>query len=59
MQQPQVLGKSKSKVKKVMWSEIVQLKIIEHDPDMIYFKFSYDSDHKKCKFKQPIQDMLK
>ena len=34
-----------------MWSEIVQLKVIEDDPDMLYFKYSYDRDYKKCKFK--------
>ena len=27
-----------------MWSEIVQLKVIENDPDMLYFKYSYDSE---------------
>ena len=29
----------------------MQLKVIEDDPDMLYFKYSYDSDYKKCKFK--------
>ena len=46
---PEVLGESKSNVKKVMWSEIVQLKIIKDDPDMLYLKYiySYDSDYLK------------
>ena len=48
---PEVLGVSKTKLKKVMWSKIVQLKVIEEDPDMPYFKYSYDSDYEKCKFK--------
>ena len=30
-----------------MWSEIVKLKVIEDDPEMLYFKYSYDSDHRK------------
>ena len=48
----EIFGKSKKKVKKVMWSEIVWLKVIENDSDMLYFKYSYDSDdYKKCKFK--------
>ena len=34
-----------------MLSKIVQLKVNEDDPDMLYFKYSYDSDYKKCKFK--------
>ena len=34
-----------------MWSKIVQLKVIEDDPDTLYFKYSYDSDYKKAKFK--------
>ena len=34
-----------------MWSKIVQLKVIEEDPDMLYFKYSHDSDYEKCKFK--------
>ena len=44
---PEVLRESKSKVKKVMRSKIVQVKVIEDDPDMLYFKYSYDSDYKK------------
>ena len=35
----EVLGESKSKVKKVMWSEIVQRKVIEDDSDILYFKY--------------------
>ena len=34
-----------------MWSEIVQVEVIEGDPDMLYFNYSYDNDYKKCKFK--------
>ena len=35
-----------------MWSDIVQLKVIEDDSDMLHFKqLSYNSDYKKCKFK--------
>ena len=45
---PEVLGEPKSKVKKVVWSEIVQL---IDDPDMLHFKCSYDSDFKRWKFK--------
>ena len=57
---PEVLQESKSKVKKVMWSKIVQHKIIEDDPDMLYFVYSYGSDYKKnASLKQPIQGMLK
>ena len=33
-----------------MWSKIVQLKVIEDYPDMLYFKYSYGSDYKKCNF---------
>ena len=33
-----------------MWSKIVQLKVIEDYPDMLYFKYSCGSDYKKCKF---------
>ena len=56
----EIFGKSKKKVKKVMWSEIVWLKVIENDSDMLYFKYSYDNDdYKKCKFKKPIWGMLK
>ena len=47
----EVLGESKTKLKKVMWSEIVQLKVIGDDPDMLYFKYSYDRNYKRCKFK--------
>ena len=57
---PGVLGESKSKVKKLIWFKIVQFKVIEDDPDMLYFKYRYDSDYKKkCKFKKTIQGMLK
>ena len=46
------MGESKSKVKKVMWSEVVQqLKVFEDDLGMLHFKYSYDSDCKRCKFK--------
>ena len=34
-----------------MQSKIVQLKVIEDDPDTLYFKYSYVSDYKKRKFK--------
>ena len=34
-----------------MWSKIVQLIVIEDDPGMLYFKYSYDSDCNKFKFK--------
>ena len=35
-----------------MWSDIVQLEVIEDDSDMLHFKqLSYNSDYKKCKFK--------
>ena len=35
-----------------MWSEVVQqLKVFEDDLDMLHFKYSYDSDCKRCKFK--------
>ena len=34
-----------------MWSEIVQLKVIEDDPGMLHFKYNYDSDYKRCKYK--------
>ena len=34
-----------------MWSKIVQLKVIKDDPGLLYFKYSYDSDYKKYKFK--------
>ena len=38
----------------------MQLKVIEDDPDMLYFKYSYDSDYKKnASLKKPIQGMLK
>ena len=30
-----------------MWSEIVQLKVNEDDPEMPYFKYSYASGYKK------------
>ena len=33
-----------------MWSEIAQLKVIEDDPVMLYFKYNYESDYKKFKF---------
>ena len=57
---PEVLGESKSKVKRIIWSKIVQFKVIEDDPDMLYFKYSYDSDYKKnASLKKPIQGMLK
>ena len=42
-----------------MWSQIVQIKVIEDESDMLYFKYSYDSDYKNASFKQPIQGMLK
>ena len=49
---PEVLGESRSIAKQVMWSDIVQLKVIEDDSDMLHFKqLSYNSDYKKCKFK--------
>ena len=32
-----------------MLSETVQVKVIEDDPDMLHFKYSYN--YKKCKFK--------
>ena len=34
-----------------MLSEIVRFYVIEDDPDILHFKYSYDSDYKKCKFK--------
>ena len=43
----------------VMWSEFVHLKVIEDDPDMLCFKYSYDSDYKNGSSKQPIQGILK
>ena len=30
-----------------MWFEIVQLKVNEDDPEMLYFKYSYASGYKK------------
>ena len=49
------MRESKSKVKKVMWSEIVQqLKVFKDDLDMLHFKYSYDSDCKDASLKQPI-----
>ena len=41
-------------MKKVVWSEIVQLNDFEDDLDMVLFKYSYDSDYKRCKFKTTI-----
>ena len=43
---PKVLGETKSNVKMVLWSEFVHLKVIEDDPDMLCFKYSYDSEYK-------------
>ena len=34
-----------------MWSEIVQLNVIEDDLDILHFKYNYHSDNKRCKFK--------
>ena len=42
-----------------MRSAIVQLKVIEDDPDMLYFKYSYDSDYKNANSKQPVPGVLK
>ena len=42
-----------------MRSAIVQLKVIEDDPDMLYFKYSYDSDYKNANPKQPVPGVLK
>ena len=53
---PEVLGESKNKVKKVMWSDIVQIKVIKDESDMLYFKYSY---RVTISLKQPIKDMLK
>ena len=48
---PEEVKVSKAKVKKVMWSEIVQLKVIEEDPCMLYFKYNYSDEYKKCNFR--------
>ena len=42
---------SKNKVKKVMQSEIVQLKTIEDNRDILYFKCNCGNDYRKCKFR--------
>ena len=55
----EVLGESKSKVKKVIWSKIVQFKVVEDDPDMPYFKYSYSDWRKNASLKKTIQGMLK
>ena len=34
-----------------MWSDIVQLNVIKGDLDMLHFKYSYQSNIKRCKFK--------
>ena len=34
-----------------MWPEIRQLKVIEDDLDILHFKYTYDSNCKRCKFK--------
>ena len=42
-----------------MWSEIVQLNVIEDDLDILHFKYSYHSDNKRCRFKTTNTRILK
>ena len=32
---------------------------LKGDPDMLHFKYSYDSDYKRCKYRTTKQGMLK
>ena len=36
---------------KVMWKSIVQLKFTEDDPKILCFKYDYEEDYRKCKFR--------
>ena len=46
------VGSAEKKKKKLMWSEVKHLMFHKDDPDVIFFKYDYNEDFRKCLFKQ-------
>lgn len=47
------------KVSKIYWSEIVEIKFISTDPEMFFFKYSYDEIFRCAKFSAPKRELRK
>lgn len=55
----ELLGMPKRKVTKVFWSEIVEVKFEKANPEIIFFKYSYDEDFRKAVFSAPRRELRK